>query len=89
MNFAPGSAPVCIDLYHKATDLRSARESHITMTKLQFKGGWNEVKGKLKEGRFAEGDPESLKRFPLNPTDYNLRSCDIFFECKRLKLPPI
>jgi uncharacterized protein YjbJ (UPF0337 family) len=53
----------------KATDLRSARESHITMTKLQFKGGWNEVKGKLKQKyaqladddvTFAEGKDDEL-----------------------------
>ena len=41
----------------------------ITMTKLQFKGGWNEVKGKLKQKSaqltdddltFAEGKDEEL-----------------------------
>jgi len=69
MNFAPGSAPVCIDLYHKATDPVSACEISLTMTKLQFKGGWNEVKGKLKQKyaqltdddlTFAEGKDDEL-----------------------------
>ena len=53
----------------EATDLRSAREISITMTKLQFKGGWNEVKGKLKQKyaqltdddlTFAKGKDEEL-----------------------------
>jgi uncharacterized protein YjbJ (UPF0337 family) len=53
----------------EATDLRSACEISITMTKLQFKGGWNEVKGKLKQKyaqltdddlTFAEGKDEEL-----------------------------
>jgi uncharacterized protein YjbJ (UPF0337 family) len=53
----------------KATDLRPAREISITMTKLQFKGGWNEVKGKLKQKyaqltdndlTFAEGKDDEL-----------------------------
>ena len=53
----------------EATDLRSACEISITMTKLQFKGGWNEVKGKLKQKyaqltdddlSFAEGKDEEL-----------------------------
>jgi len=69
MNFAPGSAPACIDLYHKATDPVSACEISLTMTKLQFKGGWNEVKGKLKQKyaqltdddlTFAEGKDDEL-----------------------------
>jgi len=38
------------------------------------------------QGRLAEGDRESLKRFQLNHWDYNFRSCDIFSECKRLKI---
>ena len=53
----------------EATDPGSACEISITMTKLQFKGGWNEVKGKLKQKyaqltdddlMFAEGKDEEL-----------------------------
>jgi len=53
----------------EATDLRSACEISSSMTKLQFKGGWNEVKGKLKQKyaqltdddlTFAEGKDEEL-----------------------------
>lgn len=53
----------------EATDPGSACETSITMTKLQFKGGWNEVKGKLKQKyaqltdddlMFAEGKDEEL-----------------------------
>jgi uncharacterized protein YjbJ (UPF0337 family) len=53
----------------EATDPGSACEISITMTKLQFKGGWNEVKGKLKQKyaqltdddlTFAEGKDEEL-----------------------------
>ena len=53
----------------EATDPGSASEISITMTKLQFKGGWNEVKGKLKQKyaqltdddlAFAEGKDEEL-----------------------------
>ena len=53
----------------EATDPGSACEISITMTKLQFKGGWNEVKGKLKQKyaqltdddlAFAEGKDEEL-----------------------------
>ena len=61
---------MCIDLYgHKTTDLRSGYEISITMTKLEFKGGWNEVKGKLKQKyaqlsdddlAFAEGKEDEL-----------------------------
>ena len=60
---------MCIDLYHKATDPVSACEISLTMTKLQFKGGWNEVKGKLKQKyaqltdddlTFAEGKDDEL-----------------------------
>ena len=42
----------------QATDPVSACEISITMTKLQFKGGWNEVKGKLKQkyGQLADDD---------------------------------
>jgi uncharacterized protein YjbJ (UPF0337 family) len=56
-------------VWHKTTDLRSACETSITMTKLEFKGGWNEVKGKLKQKyaqltdddlTFAEGKDEEL-----------------------------
>jgi uncharacterized protein YjbJ (UPF0337 family) len=54
---------------HKTTDLRSGCEISIAMTKLQFKGGWNEVKGKLRQKyaqltdddlAFAEGKDEEL-----------------------------
>jgi uncharacterized protein YjbJ (UPF0337 family) len=53
----------------EATDPGSACEISITMTKLQFKGGWNEAKGKLKQKyaqltdddlTFAEGKDEEL-----------------------------
>jgi uncharacterized protein YjbJ (UPF0337 family) len=53
----------------EATDSGSAREMSITMTKLQFKGGWNELKGKLKQKygqltdddlTFAEGKDDEL-----------------------------
>jgi uncharacterized protein YjbJ (UPF0337 family) len=53
----------------KTTDSHSTREILITMTKLEFKGGWNEVKGKLKQKyaqltdddlAFAEGKDEEL-----------------------------
>jgi uncharacterized protein YjbJ (UPF0337 family) len=53
----------------EATDHGFACEIFITMTKLQFKGGWNEVKGKLKQKyaqltdddlTFAEGKDEEL-----------------------------
>jgi uncharacterized protein YjbJ (UPF0337 family) len=53
----------------EATNPGSACEISITMTKLQFKGGWNEVKGKLKQKyaqltdndlTFAEGKDEEL-----------------------------
>jgi uncharacterized protein YjbJ (UPF0337 family) len=53
----------------KATDLGSACEFLITMTNLQFKGSWNEVKGKLKQKygqltdndvAFAEGKEDEL-----------------------------
>ena len=53
----------------KATDLGSACELFISMTNLQFKGGWNEVKGKLKQKygqltdddlAFAEGKEDEL-----------------------------
>jgi uncharacterized protein YjbJ (UPF0337 family) len=53
----------------QATDPGSACEISITMTKLQFKGGWNEAKGKLKQKyaqltdddlTFAEGKDDEL-----------------------------
>jgi uncharacterized protein YjbJ (UPF0337 family) len=53
----------------KATDLGSGCELFITMTNLQFKGGWNQVKGKLKQKygqltdddlAFAEGKEDEL-----------------------------
>jgi uncharacterized protein YjbJ (UPF0337 family) len=53
----------------ETTDRRSACETLSHMTKLQFKGGWNEVKGKLKQKyaqltdddlSFAEGKDEEL-----------------------------
>jgi CsbD-like. len=51
------------------TDYASACDVSITMTKLEFKGGWNEVKGKLKQKyaqltdddvTFAEGKDDEL-----------------------------
>jgi uncharacterized protein YjbJ (UPF0337 family) len=51
------------------TDHSSACDVSITMTKLEFKGGWNEVKGKLKQKyaqltdddvTFAEGKDDEL-----------------------------
>jgi uncharacterized protein YjbJ (UPF0337 family) len=53
----------------KATDLGSRCELFITMTNLQFQGGWNQVKGKLKQKygqltdddlAFAEGKEDEL-----------------------------
>jgi uncharacterized protein YjbJ (UPF0337 family) len=53
----------------KATDRDLTSVTFIIMTKLQFKGGWNEIKGKLKQkyGRltdddltFAEGKDDEL-----------------------------
>ena len=53
----------------EATNLRSAGDIFIAMTKLEFKGGWNEVKGKLKQKyaqlsdddlTFAEGKDDEL-----------------------------
>lgn len=72
-------------IWRYTTDLRSAREISITMTKLEFKGGWNEVKGKLKQKyaqltdddlTFAEGkDDELLGRLQqkLGKTKEDLR----------------
>lgn len=56
-------------VWSETTDPGSACEISITMTKLQFKGGWNEVKGKLKQKyaqltdddlMFAEGKDDEL-----------------------------
>ena len=56
-------------LWHEASDSGSACEVFVIMNKLQFKGGWNEVKGKLKQKygqltdddlTFAEGKDEEL-----------------------------
>ena len=56
-------------VWRETTDPRSACEISMTMTKLQFKGGWNEVKGKLKQKyaqlsdddlAFAEGKEDEL-----------------------------
>jgi len=56
-------------VWRKTTDLAFACEISITMTKLEFKGGWNEVKGKLKQKyaqlsdddlAFAEGKEDEL-----------------------------
>ena len=53
----------------EATDSGSVREPFISMTKLQFKGSWNEAKGKLKQKygqltdndlAFAEGKDDEL-----------------------------
>ncbi len=53
----------------KTTDPCVACEAFITMTNLQFKGSWNEVKGKLKQKygqltdndlAFAEGKEDEL-----------------------------
>ena len=53
----------------EATDPRSAGDLFIVMTKLRFKGSWNETKGKLKQKygqltdddlTFAEGKDEEL-----------------------------
>lgn len=45
-------------LHRWATSFVAAAETVITMTKLQFKGGWNEVKGKLKQkyGQLTDND---------------------------------
>jgi hypothetical protein len=53
----------------EAPDRSSACEISITMTKLEIKGGWNEVKGELKQKyaqlsdddlAFAEGKEDEL-----------------------------
>ena len=72
-------------VWREATDPCSACEIFIIMTKLQFKGGWNEAKGKLKQKyaqltdddlMFAEGkDDELLGRLEkkLGKTKEDLR----------------
>jgi uncharacterized protein YjbJ (UPF0337 family) len=56
-------------LSREASNFVSVCELFIAMNKLQFKGGWNEVKGKLKQKygqltdndlTFAEGKDEEL-----------------------------
>ena len=56
-------------MLRETTDRGSACDVSITMTKLEFKGGWNQVKGKLKQKyaqltdddlTFAEGKDEEL-----------------------------
>jgi len=53
----------------EATDSGAILELFVSMNKLQFKGGWNEIKGKLKQKygqltdndlTFAEGKDEEL-----------------------------
>ncbi len=66
-----GTRRVLVSRCHlkKATDFGSGCELFITMTNLQFKGGWNQVKGKLKQKygqltdddlAFAEGKEDEL-----------------------------
>jgi uncharacterized protein YjbJ (UPF0337 family) len=45
-------------LSHEATDSGSGRELFITMTRLNFKGSWNEINGKLKQkyGQLTDDD---------------------------------
>jgi uncharacterized protein YjbJ (UPF0337 family) len=68
MDFAPESTRARFVL-HETTDPGLACEISTTMTKLQFKGSWNEVKGKLKQKyaqltdddlAFVEGKDEEL-----------------------------
>jgi uncharacterized protein YjbJ (UPF0337 family) len=56
-------------VWSKTTDRGSARETFTNMTRLEFRGGWNEVKGKLKQKyaqlsdddlAFAEGKEDEL-----------------------------
>ena len=56
-------------ILRETTDRGSVCDLSITMTKLEFKGGWNELKGKLKQKyaqltdddlTFAEGKDEEL-----------------------------
>jgi uncharacterized protein YjbJ (UPF0337 family) len=70
MDFAPGSARARIALFYvKRLIVAPHAKPLLHMTKLQFKGGWNEVKGKLRQKyaqltdddlRFAEGKDEEL-----------------------------
>jgi uncharacterized protein YjbJ (UPF0337 family) len=70
LNFARGWSRARINFQsRKATDPGSACEFLIIMTNLQFKGSWNEVKGKLKQKygqltdddvAFAEGKEDEL-----------------------------
>jgi uncharacterized protein YjbJ (UPF0337 family) len=62
----PGRAFLCA---FEATERRSAGDIFITMTKLGFKGSWNQVKGKMKQKyaqltdddlAFAEGKEDEL-----------------------------
>jgi uncharacterized protein YjbJ (UPF0337 family) len=56
-------------MLRETTDRSSACDLSVTMTKLQLKGSWNEVKGKLKQKyaqltdddlAFAEGKDDEL-----------------------------
>jgi uncharacterized protein YjbJ (UPF0337 family) len=58
-----------ISFIERATDLGAAHDTFIAMTKLQFKGSWNEAKGKLKQKyaqlsdndlTFADGKEDEL-----------------------------
>ena len=70
MDFVPGPARARIALfYSKRLIVAPHAKPLLHMTKLQFKGGWNEVKGKLKQKyaqltdddlTFAEGKDEEL-----------------------------
>ena len=60
---------LCSPLAREASDFGSGCELVVDMNKLQFKGGWNEVKGKLKQKygqltdddlAFAEGKDDEL-----------------------------
>ena len=46
-------------VWRETTDVRSNCEISMTMTKLEFKGGWNEVKGKLKQ-KYAQLSDDDL-----------------------------
>ena len=60
MNFAPESSRVCIDLYGARQLIRAPHaKCFMIMTKLEFKGGWNEVKGKLKQ-KYAQLSDDDL-----------------------------
>jgi uncharacterized protein YjbJ (UPF0337 family) len=58
-----------ISFIERATDLGAAHDTFIAKTKLQFKGSWNEAKGKLKQKyaqlsdndlTFADGKEDEL-----------------------------